>query len=131
MKESLKKFKGTRVSVTTEEPKAVLTYMTAEFEQVLITKSWKPPPSQTRRSPSPPGKAENQPKNPNYKGKKNPLGADGLSIKCFKCKCDCKERCSHPCVYHLVNKCPGMGVKIVKNGDKSDILVTKVIYELA
>ena len=120
MKESLKKFKGRGVLGATEEPKAVSTYLTAEVEQVLITKGWKPPPTKRRRSPSPSGKVENHPKNPNYKGKKNPLGTDGLSIKCFKCKCDCKERCSCPCVYHLANKCPGGGAKIAKKGEKSD-----------
>ena len=114
MKESLKKFKGRGVLGAVEEPKAVSTYMMAEVEQVLIAKGWKPPATKRRRSPSPTGKVENHPKNPNYKGKKNPLGSDGLPIKCFKCKCDCKERCNCPCVYHLANKCPGVGVKVVK-----------------
>ena len=119
MKESLKKFKGRGVLGAAEEPKAVSTYLTAEVEQVLITKGWRPPPKR-RRSPSPTGKVENHTRNPNYKGKKNPLGSDGLPIKCYRCKCDCKERCGCQCVYHLANKCPGTGVKVAKKVEKVD-----------
>ena len=88
MKESLKKFKGRGVLGAAEETKAVSTYLTveqvAQVEQVLITKGWRPP-AKRRRSPSPTGKVENHTRNPNYKGKKNPLGSDGLPIKCYKC----------------------------------------------
>ena len=31
-----------------------------------------------------------------YKGKKNPLGADGRALKCFRCYSE----------YHMFNKCP-------------------------
>ena len=111
MKESLKKFKGRGVLANNDGSKAVSdTYVAAEMEQVLIAKGWKPPPKRKRSLSTPPVNAEQGFKNPNYKGKKNALGSDGLPLKCLKCKCECAQRCSCPCVYHLANKCTGQKV---------------------
>ena len=116
MKESLKKFKGRGVLGAKEETKPVAAYMTEATEQVLISKGWKPPPQRKRSTSTPPAGGGGE--RSNYKGRKNGLGADGLPIKCYKCKCECTNRCSCPCVYHLANKCPGG--KSFKKGEKSD-----------
>ena len=117
MKESLKKFKGRGVLANKDGSKAVSdTYVAAEMEQVLIAKGWKPPPKRKRSLSTPPVNAEQGFKNPNYKGKKNALGSDGLPLKCLKCKCECAQRCSCPCVYHLANKCTGQ--KVLKKTEK-------------
>ena len=78
IKESLKKFKGR--SVILEESKDA---KIEGLEHVLIAKGWKPPQKQRRRSrsASPPRQ-----RNPNYKGKKNPLekvGENWVPKKCF------------------------------------------------
>ena len=128
MKESLKKFKGRGVLGAKEEPKAVSTYITAEVERVLITKGWKPPTKRKRSTSTPPGNEYVPKNNPNYKGKKNGLGTDGLPLKCYKCKCECTERCNCPCVYHLANKCTT--AKGLKRGEKSEQPSSKAKQDL-
>ena len=112
MKEALKKFIGKGVVASNEyEAKAVKTeestFITADnLEKVLLSQGWKKPKGRVRtRSKSlPPGSTTVS--NPNYKGKKNPLGPDYKPLKCYHCKCDHDQKCSCPCVYHLANNCP-------------------------
>ena len=111
MSESLKKFKGR--SVISDEDKGVVksedTFI-SEMESVLLAKGWKPPNKERRRSrsESPAKKNKNQ---SIYKGKKNKLDANFLPLKCFICKCDHKEKCNCPCVYHFADNCPNKKVK--------------------
>ena len=116
MKDALKKFVGRAVVATGEtDAKAVKveesTFVTTEnIEKVLIMQGWKKPKGRTRiRSSSLPSKGpggSTSNPNPNYKGKKNPLGPDYKPLKCFHCKCDHDQKCNCPCVYHLANNCP-------------------------
>ena len=100
--------------------------LVSEMEEVLISKGWKPPAKQRRRSRSmSPPRTTSQPKNSNYKGRKNKLGEDRTPMKCFKCKCNHTENCNCPCVYHFADKCPGVkppstAVEISKKDDQKN-----------
>ena len=104
IKDSLKKFKG-RSIILDDDKRAVKVddTLVSEMEDVLISKGWKPPRKERRRSRS--VSPRRFPKNSSYKGKKNPLGEDHKPRKCFKCKCDHTENCNCPCVYHFADKC--------------------------
>ena len=120
VKESLKKFKGRPVIM--EERGAVQvsdTFVSTDMEQVFLSKGWKPPKKERRRSRSlsPQRPRSQQNKNLNYKGRKNQLGADNKPMKCFKCKCSCATNCNCPCVYHFANKC----TKTTSNYDKQTV----------
>ena len=108
VKESLKKFIG-RSTITEDKKESVIkseeTYVTKE-ELALAVKQIKNQKKRGRTRSKSEGDGEQvEKKNTNYKGRKNPLGADFKPLKCFKCKCDCVENCQHPCVYHLADKC--------------------------
>ena len=117
VKESLKKFKGRPVVLDDRRAVQVNDTFVTEIEEVLLAKGWKPPAKQRRRSRSlSPARSKSakktgsqsparNSKNPNYKGKKNPLGDDHKPLKCFKCRCDHTENCTCPCVYHFADKC--------------------------
>ena len=114
VKESLKKFVGR--SVITEQDKETVikteeTYVTKE-ELTLMMKGFKGKRQRTRSKSQ-----GDQPisSNTSYKGKKNPLGKDYKPLKCFKCKCECQEKCQCPCVYHLADKCT------TKNANKPEL----------
>ena len=108
VKESLRKFVG-RSNISGEDktkPVAVKeenTYVTKEELTLLLKGANK----RNRTRSKSHGDVSETGRNPNYKGKKNPLGRDFKPLKCFKCKCECKEACTCPCVYHLADKCPG------------------------
>ena len=99
LKASLKKFK--RRAVVRNEKDGQLpaktkdTFVTKEVEAVLVEKGWKKP-KKRRRSGSAPGSEGGG----GYQGRKNNLGSNGLSLKCFKCKCDHESNCNCPCDYH-------------------------------
>ena len=95
MKTSLKKFHG-RV-VVTEQYGGGLKFdpnLVASVAGALVAQGYKHPGR--RRSNTDPGEVDNVKRNsPSYKGKKNPLGANGLPLACFKCES----------IYHLQDKC--------------------------
>ena len=126
VKDSLKKFKGRPVVLDDKRSVQVSDTLVSEMEEVLILKGWKPPNKQRRRSRSmSPPRSTPQPRNPNYKGRKNKLGEDRKPMKCFKCKCSHTENCNCPCVYHFADKCPGVktpstAVEFSKKEDQSN-----------
>ena len=95
MKTCLKKFNG-RV-VVTEQYGGGLKFdpnLVASVAGALVAQGYKHPGR--RRSNTDPGEVDNVKRNsPSYKGKKNPLGANGLPLACFKCES----------IYHLQDKC--------------------------
>ena len=112
VKESLKKFKGRSVVVLDEKRTVQINdTLVSDMEEVLISKGWKPPMKERRRSRSvsPPRSIPKTNNNNNYKGRKNMLGADRLPMKCHNCRCDHTTKCNCPCVYHFANKCPSGG----------------------
>ena len=114
VKSSLKKFKGRSV-ISEKDDKAVKVDETlvSEMEEVLLAKGWKAPGKSRRLSRSEsPGRSR---RNPNYKGKKNPLDSNYKLLKCFNCKCEHVDNCNCPCTYHFANKCPQK-----KNQEKKD-----------
>ena len=110
VKDSLKKFQGRPVILEDKRSVQVSATLVSDMEDVLISKGWKPPNKQRRRSRSvSPPRTTSQPRsNTNYKGKKNKLGEDRTPMKCFKCKCNHTGNCNCPCVYHFADKCPGV-----------------------
>ena len=97
MKDALKKFVGKSVISSAEEgtkPVQVedATYITSEnLERVLLMKGWKPEKRARTRSKSlPPGSSGTG--NPNYKGKKNPLGADFKPLEERSCSAKAKPQ---------------------------------------
>ena len=56
----------------------------------------------TRSKFLPPGRGSTAGNYPNYKGKKNPYCSDLKPLKYFNCKWDNDQKCSCPCVYHLL-----------------------------
>ena len=116
VKSSLKKFKGRSV-ISEKDDKAVKVDETlvSEMEEVLLAKGWKAPGKSRRLSRSEsPGRSR---RNPNYKGKKNPLDSNYKLLKCFNCKCEHVDNCNCPCVYHFANTCPQKKNQEKKNKD--------------
>ena len=120
VKTSLKKFKGRPVVMDDKRAVQPSDSLVSEMEDVFISKGWKPPNKEHRRSRSvSPQRTNNKSKIPrsvspnrlhkqsNYKGRKNALGEDRKPRKCFKCQCNHTESCNCPCVYHFADKCPG------------------------
>ena len=92
IKSSLKKFQGR--TVVTESKKdgiKVDADIIDKVKSALISEGWKSPKNAQEKANG--GTPQNS---PNYQGKKNPLGADGKALKCFRCASE----------YHMVNKCP-------------------------
>ena len=107
VKTSLRKFQSReRVSVDTrsEDNIKVDDTLVASVKQVLLTDGWKPPRTPVRRRSYSDSDAGGVPQNSStYRGKKNPLGSDGKSLKCFDCDSE----------YHMRDKCDR------KKGDNS------------
>ena len=90
IKLSLKKFQGRSLVSTGEERTHFDPALVADVTQVLLAQGWKKPnPRGRKRSNTDPGDKST------YKGRKNPLGADGKPKKCFACGSE----------YHLRDKC--------------------------
>ena len=88
MKASLKKFQGRTLVSTGGERARFDPALVAEVTQVLVAQGWKKPRGRIR-SNTDPGERNT------YKGRKNPLGADGKAKKCFGCGSE----------YHMLDKC--------------------------
>ena len=95
VKASLKKFQGRKV-INAEDKLVFDPVLVANVAETLIAQGWSKPKTR-RRSTSDPGEGHNKfNKNKNnYKGKKNPLGADGKPRQCFKCGS----------IYHFIDTC--------------------------
>ena len=121
VKESLKKFKGRQVVTQEKRSVQISDTLVSSMEEVFLSKGWKPPKKERRRSRSVSPPRSNQPKSGNYKGRKNQLGADRLPMKCHKCRCDHTENCNCPCVYHFANRCPGVDSNKKSNVSKEKL----------
>ena len=98
VKDSLKKFKGRPVVLDDKRGGVQINdTLVSEMEEVLLSKGWKPPRKERRRSRSvspPRSSSFSNQKNSNYKGKKNPLGENRKPLKCHKCRCSHTESSS-------------------------------------
>ena len=113
IKESLKKFVGRSViGGEKEKVKAVeSTYVTREEMTLLLKQNKKKRKFSNSEQKEGEGRNLGEGRNPNYKGKKNPLGSDFLPLKCFGCKCQCTTNCSCKCRYHMKQDCPELKKK--------------------
>ena len=90
VKSSVKKFQGRKI-VSGEQQKIMYDpALVSSVAEALVAQGWK---KTRRRSNTDPGEGKRN--SSFYKGKKNPLGADGKPLTCFKCGS----------VYHFQDKC--------------------------
>ena len=103
MKASLKKFQGRSIVTNSSDGIKVDAALVAKVQEVMLGQGWKKPGqgSGRRRSYSNPEDGQNPNNSPNYKGKKNPLGANCKVLTCYKCQSK----------YHFSDKCDKKNTK--------------------
>ena len=105
MKASLKKFQGRSVVTNSSDSDGIKVdaALVAKVQEVMLGQGWKKPGhgSGRKRSYTNPEDGQTPKNSPNYKGKKNSLGANGKVLTCYKCQSE----------YHFADKCDKKNIK--------------------
>ena len=112
VKNSLQKFQG-RDKLTSSDNDSRLkveadVYLAHSMRKTLLEEGWKPPVNYVRNNSL------------LYKWKKNPLGTDGLPLKCYNCHSE----------YHLADKCDKKSVENEPKSGRTKVMPSGTAYSM-